>query len=173
MNTVWLPLLAQDDGGGPWLNPQFILMAVAGLIYVITQIVSVVREHQKRVAREQAKRETATSVVFEDRNRGDDLLPPPGLPEEAAEIGPTPAQAKLRLGRVVGRPLQKTMQDRLVRSRPDAARFPAKKKPIQGAESLLEALRGKPERIRDAVLFREILGPPLALRSRTRMDRRD
>ena len=170
-------LLAQDDSRGPWLNPQFILMAVAGLIYVITQIVSVLREHQKRVAREQTKREKATTVVFEERKREEDLLPPPGpapLPDEAQ---PTPAPPKLQLGRALPRqlqrPLQRTMHERLARQRVQAKKVVHKRGPKHDPAHLLTTLGGDPERIRDAILLKEILGPPLSLRRRSWMDRRE
>jgi len=159
---MWL-LIAESPP--PWLDTNVILLLVAGLIALISRVASAVNEHRKRTAAAQRTHEERTAVVFEEQPE----VKTKPAPRMAAQ--PTP-QVRLQLGKVGGVE-PPTRRRRVAESAPRPI-LAKPKKPATVADALeaVLAMGRNPKRARDALILREVLGPPMSLRARSPLERR-
>jgi len=169
---------------------EILLFIIAALIAVTNRVVEAARKARRKAAEEQRRRDQAEGVQLEDAPRQQvrptPVLPPPPpmlrrpptpppLPYPAPQAppqAPPPAPRPMLPAPPPRRhpPRLKLGQAEVV---PDAAlRRLAKPLPaawgVRGSRRSVHhaaaRLRQDPERLRDAIILREILGPPVALR---------
>ena len=176
---AFLSLLAQGDGGAPpWMNPQFLFLIVAGIIWLVTQVVSVVPEYQKRSAAAHRQREKQVRVEFEG-------VPAPEFPAESPPLSDPLPESQQPSARTPAtrRSRDEPGQPRLMLGRPPDWREPApvprpvkrlpspvlpevKPRASTTVLSPIDRIKADPERLREAMVLREILGPPMVYRRR-------
>jgi hypothetical protein len=168
------------DGG--WF--ELFLLLMAGLIALVSRMVQASKQIRSRSAAEQKRKEERRSVEFTTREPEGSIeetlvpapplpAPPPPLPPQVRARPPPPPpkpQAVRRpTRRKSARPRRRQLAPRLERpaTRQEAAQRIERSLPPR-LQSLHLALLGNPEKLREAFLMREVLGPPKALRRRWR-----
>ncbi|MHC4549627.1 MAG: hypothetical protein ACYTEZ_12715 [Planctomycetota bacterium] len=146
----------------PW---EIILFLVAALIAIANRIVEAARSVRRKSLDEQRRRTGQEGVRFEEPK------PPPAvptLPFPSPTVPPRPPPSRpprrrppprLQLGREELAPAPDLL--RMAKPLPPAPPPHARKERLR---ELVEMLRGDPSHLQDAILIREILGPPRAFR---------
>jgi len=147
--------------------PELILLLLAGLIALIKKLVDAARAFRKRVREHQEEMERRGGVELSEAPRTE--------PRPASRQAPRPAPAPPPVpGPVVLEPPPRRLPPRLPLARKERPPSPRRLEPLPPKEAtarpsavrrhVVELLSSGRESLRDAVILREVLGPPKALR---------
>jgi len=148
------------------LSPEIIFLLIAAVLAGVSKIVEVSRQVRRSSLERRRREAERTAVVFEEAPRPKRASPPspprrlvlplrPAAPMEVARLQPVPEA-------LPAEPPPPPQDRRPVRNIPLAGR--RRCTPHPPAVPFVKRLRSRPRALREAILLREILGPPYALR---------
>ena len=138
------------------IDPDIIFFLLVAVIGLINQLYKKSKELREAAIRKQKRREGQDRLVIEPSPE------PAFAPEPVAPVlPPKPKTSRAR----------SMLQERVTRRR-KAEKKIARRAPVKAATPTtgftLDKLRGNPNALREAVILREILGPPISLRNSRR-----
>jgi hypothetical protein len=166
---------------------EILLFIVAAIIAIANRVVDAARKARRRAAEEQRRRDRAEGVRLEEAPRRPQVMPPPAppvaprpppavpprpvpppLPFPSPQVPPQMQPAppprrhppRLQLGPAEVQPPPELWRV----AKPLPSEWGAARRMRLGVHPAAERLRKDPECLREAIILREVLGPPIAYR---------